>query len=73
MNKKDIEAYNKITEIYNQYGGEGNEILYQYMSHHMSDNMYKILFQDEFENITGINEHNDIVDFILNKLNYERW
>ncbi len=70
---RDQEAYNKITEIYNQYGGEGNEILYQYMTYHINDNIYKILFLDEFENITGINEHSDVVDFILNKINYERW
>jgi hypothetical protein len=73
MNKRDEMAYNKITEIYNQYGGEGNDILYQYMTHHMNDNIYKILFLDEFENITGINKHEDVVDFILEKIEDERW
>ena len=47
MNNRDKEAFDKITEVYNQYGGEGNDILYQYMLHHMNNNIYHYEHQYE--------------------------
>ena len=71
---KEQKAYDKIKEIYEQYGGEVNEILYQYMKAYDEGWLIdQCLFLDELENVGLPNKHKQVVDFIINEIKFERW
>ena len=68
-NNNDIIAYKRIKTLYEtQEYNELYDILYHYMNAFIDECFDIILFRDEFENVTGISSHEEIVDYILNKL-----
>lgn len=74
MSNKELRAYNKIKTICEQYGGEINEVLWQYMNAYESRWFIdQRLFLDELENIGLPSKHKEVVDFIINTIKFERY
>lgn len=66
FNERDIQAFAKIRLKYTEEYDELTESMFQYMNSYINGNKIEaIMFLDEIENITGINKHDDVVDFIL--------
>lgn len=63
---KDLEYYNKIEEMFNdgKFCDEEIDILFHYMSCHINNSVYKCIFLDEYENISGTRKHEDIIKAI---------
>lgn len=69
IKSRDVMAYGKIKYLYERE--EYNELVdiaYHYMTAFIREVPDIIMFRDEFENVTGIKEHHQIVNYIIDKL-----
>ena len=59
-------AFNTITNKFNNEYDEVVDALYQYMYSYINDYMFDVgLFTDEIENLIGIRNHSEILNYIL--------
>lgn len=69
ITKKELEAFRKITLKYENNYNEIYDALYHYMKTYCNDNlMESYMFKDEIEDLIGIREHDDIINYINKKL-----
>lgn len=66
LNEIELIAYNKILKEYTLEPDELNEVLLLYMrSYKEGSKTLTQLYLDEIENIIGLNNHKEIINFIL--------
>lgn len=66
FNERDIQAFTKVRLEYTESYDELTESMFQYMNSYINGSkMESLMFLDEIENILGINNHEEIINFIL--------
>lgn len=66
VNERDIQAFTKVRLEYTESYDELTESMFQYMNSYINGSkMESLMFLDEIENILGINNHEEIINFIL--------
>lgn len=69
IKSRDLMAYGKTKYLYEREEyNELVEIVYHYMQSFIRETPDIIYFRDEFENVTGIKEHHQIVSYIMEEL-----
>ena len=69
IKSRDVMAFGKIKYLYERE--EYNELVdiaYHYMQSFIRETPDITMFRDEFENVTGIKEHYQIVNYIMTEL-----
>lgn len=63
----EMKAYKIVEEKYTNNYNELNDSLYHYLKYYLIDENYSdiCMFQDEIENLIGIRNHEDIINYIL--------
>lgn len=63
---KIYEAFEIINDLFNQHYDEVVDALYYYTKSYIDGYFMDVcMFQDEIENLLGIREHDDIINYIL--------
>ena len=65
VNKRDQKAMKIIEKLMKEEPDELIDSLYHYMKAYMNNSFDRILFQDEIENLIGIRNHIDIINYII--------
>ena len=66
VNERDMQAFTKVRLEYTESYDELTESMFQYMNSYINGSkMESLMFLDEIENILGINNHEEIIKFIL--------
>ena len=66
---KELEAFRKITLKYQNNYNELYDSLYHYMKSYYNDNFISSYdYIDEIENLIGIREHDEIINYINKKI-----
>ena len=66
VNERDMQAFTKVRLEYTESYDELTESMFQYMNSYINGSkMESLMFLDEIENILGINNHEEIINFIL--------
>ncbi len=69
IKSRDLMAYGKVKYLYEcEEYNELVDIAYHYMTAFIRDLPEIIMFRDEFENATGVKEHYQIVNYIIDRL-----
>jgi hypothetical protein len=69
IKSRDLMAYGKTKYLYEREEyDELVDIAYHYMLSFVRELPDIIMFRDEFENVTGIKEHHQIVSYIMEEL-----
>jgi hypothetical protein len=69
IKSRDVMAYGKVKYLYEcEEYNELVDIAYHYMQSFIREVPDIIMFRDEFENVTGIKEHHQIVSYIMEEL-----
>jgi hypothetical protein len=69
LSVKELEAFRKIALKYKNDYNELYDSLYQYMKTYYKDDFISNYdYKDEIENLLGIREHDDIVNYIIKKI-----
>ena len=69
IKSRDVMAFGKIKYLYEREEySELVDIAYHYMTAFIRETSDIVMFRDEFENVTGIKEHQQIVNYIMTEL-----
>jgi len=69
LNVKELEAYRVISIKYSMDKNELYDVLYHYMKTYCNEHkMENYLFKDEVENLIGIRDHKEIIQYIISNI-----